>query len=96
MIKNGKLIPKCTEKLEDCLMEDCFADLNSINKQGLLTRKSQSQSYIEGSNVYFYYPRDNSVSRVFALSDRAFLSCNWSPSTRDPVLGVRAVMLAKN
>ncbi|MDO8517618.1 MAG: hypothetical protein Q7S33_05850 [Nanoarchaeota archaeon] len=89
-LKNGKLIPKYTEKLEDCLMEDCYADLNSINKQGLLTRKSQSQNYIEGSNAYFWYPRDKAVSRFSANSDRAFLYCNRDRSITDSEFGVRA------
>jgi hypothetical protein len=88
--KNGKLTPKYTEKLEDCLMEDCYAELNSINKQGLLTRKSQSQSYIEGSNAYFWYPRDKAVSRFNAYSDWADLSCSRDRSVTDSKLGVRA------
>jgi len=39
---NGDLTPQNSEKLEHCL-EDCYADLNSINNQGLLTQKSPVQ-----------------------------------------------------
>ncbi|MFZ5955778.1 MAG: hypothetical protein ACOYT4_05110 [Nanoarchaeota archaeon] len=88
--KNGKLIPKCSEKLESCLMEDCYADLNSINNQGLLTQKS-SQNYILGQNSYFYHPRNNKVARFDADSDWADLGCYGDRSVSDAVLGVRAV-----
>ncbi|MDO8517616.1 MAG: hypothetical protein Q7S33_05840 [Nanoarchaeota archaeon] len=89
-LKNGKLIPKYTEKLEDCLMEDCYADLNSINKQGLFTIKSSSQNYVQGSNVYFWYPRDERVSWFYANSDWADLYCYRGRSVTISELGVRA------
>jgi len=89
-LKKGKLIPKYTEKLEDCLKEDCYAGLNLFNRQGLLTIKSQSQNYIQGDNVYSWYPRDKSVSGFYANSGRANLGCDWDRSVADWGLGVRA------
>src|SRR3989344_436539 len=48
------LVPTKTEKLEACLTEDSFADLDSVNRQGLLTMKSRKQKYQIGENVFFW------------------------------------------
>ncbi|HTY44302.1 MAG TPA: hypothetical protein VMC80_03595 [Patescibacteria group bacterium] len=65
--------------LEDCLQEDCWAEIESANSQGLLTRKSSHQNYEAGKVVYFYHPRKNSVARFDANSDRADVSCDRDP-----------------
>lgn len=83
--QNGQkiLVPKRKERLEICLMNDCLASFNSLNYQGLPTKKGKDFSY--------WFPRkdNNSVAGFDAGSDRASLNCNRYPSNRDASLGVR-------
>ena len=82
---NGNLIPQVSEPLEDCVMQDCWVDLNLSNKQGLPTQKTRRQE------TYFWYPKrnNNSVARFFADTYGAVLSCYWNPSYIDAALAVR-------
>jgi len=76
-----------SEKLDDCLMEDCQADiLGSANKQGLPTRKL--------NGFYYWYPRENSVARFIAYSGRAYLDCYVYPTYGYSSLGVRVARCA--
>ena len=86
--ENGKL-KEDLKPLEECLFEDCFADLE-FNGQNLLTEKCASQEYKQGKNVYFWYPRENAVARFGADSGRANLSCSRNPSDGGSHLGVFA------
>ncbi|MEK6951569.1 MAG: hypothetical protein AABX29_00995 [Nanoarchaeota archaeon] len=85
--KKGRPILK-REHLEDCLEEDCFAELESTNSQGFLTKKAKVQEYEPGKTVYFVYPRLDSVARFVADSDRASLSYSWDPRDSYAGLGV--------
>ena len=89
--KQGELVYSPRERLDDYLIEDCWAEFNSTNKQGLLTRKHSSLSYAQGQNIYFYHPRNNSVARFGANSDGAYLNCGGNPSYSYSALGVRLV-----
>ena len=89
----GKLVFSTREKLEDCLQQDGWADISqesNITSQGLCNVASTSKSYKQGKNVYFYYPRNGSVARFVAYSDRADLDCYWRPDDSYASLGVRA------
>lgn len=88
-ILDGKIIATTLERLEDCVMENCFIDLDSFNYQGLPTKKSEKQIYQQGKNVYFWHPCDGSVARFWADSDGAYLNCNWGPTFASAGLGVR-------
>ena len=89
-LKNGVLTPKNSDKLETCIMDsDCFANLNSVNRQGLLVIKSSTQSYVQGTNVHFWHPRDKAVAGFVAISVRAVLDCGRDRSDSDAGLGVR-------
>lgn len=90
---SGKPIKKIAP-LEQCLWQDCWADVNSGNNQGLLT-KCYGSSYEQGKNVYFWYPRKGFVARFVAGSDGAALGCYWRPDGSDPSLGVRLVVRPK-
>lgn len=54
------------EKLESCLMENCYVDfdLTRFTKQGLPRQnaKSKVQDYQEGKNIYYWHPRDGGVT----------------------------------
>lgn len=81
------------EPLENYLMEDCYIDFTKLTKQGLASINSRysKQNYVEGKNISFYRPGDDSVARFLALSVSATLNCNGGPSFWDSNLGVRAV-----
>ena len=80
--------------LEQCLWQDGWADINSMNNQGLLT-KSYGSSYEQGKNAHFWYPRENAVAVFDAGSDRANLSCDGDPDNSYFSLGVRLVVRPK-
>lgn len=50
--------------------------------------KSRKQEYKQGKNIYYWYPRKNSVARFYAGSGRALLYCYGNSSGSDPTLGV--------
>ena len=79
---DGELKPQSSEPLEDCLMENCYVDILSANRQGLPTRR-----YNNG--VYYIYPRDVTVARFGAISGKVGLYCVWDYRYSDPALGVR-------
>ena len=54
--------------LEKCLEENCFADLDALNEQGLPMKKSRRQIYQPGKNVYFWSPEINNVAGFGAVS----------------------------
>jgi len=87
---NKSLTPKTKKPLEQCVQEDCYADLDSINSQGLPIKKASSQDYKQGANIYFYHPRENKVARFYADSDGAGLDCIWDPGLSYSRLGVFA------
>lgn len=89
---NGNLLTQ-KNPLEECLMENCYADIN-FNSQGLATKKFKTQSYKHGENLYFWYPREGCVARFRAYSDRSDLLCVRYPSSLNASLGVFASFLA--
>ena len=78
------------EKLEPCLTEDKTPGislehwLNNSTKQGLPKPKCKK------GDLYYWYPRNESVAWFYALSDWANLNCNRNPSSRYSGLGVFA------
>ena len=94
---NGDLVPKNSEKLEDCLMENKTPGIdlvdwinNAHNKYGIPTEK------VKDGNLYYWAPGkdNNSVARFYANSDGADLYCDRNPSDSGGSLGVRAVRRA--
>jgi hypothetical protein len=90
---SGKLV-KTKTSLEQYLGQDGWADINSINKQGLLT-KSYGSNYEQGKNAYFWTPIKGRVARFDASSDGASLGCDWDPGGSNSSLGVRLVVRPK-
>jgi len=84
---NGQLKPQNSEPLEDCLMEDCYIDILSANRQGLPARRSNSKG------VYYRYPRNGALAGFVAGSGGADLICYRDPRGSCSWLGVR---VAKN
>ena len=82
---NNQLKSQNSEKLENCIMKDCYVDLFSANKQGLPTKKSEKKDF------YYWFPKrdNNSVARFGAGSVRADLICDWDPQDSGAGLGVR-------
>jgi len=75
--------------LEACLNQDTFANLD-FNSQGLANVISSQQTYIPNENIYFWYPRPNSVAGFGADAGRAGLGCGGDPADSDSGLGVFA------
>jgi len=82
-----------TSSLEQCIWDDCYVNID-FNKQGLAVQKSGNQEYQSGKNIYFHYPRNNTVAEFYANSDRANLNCKWDPSFSSASLGVFASISA--
>lgn len=76
---HGKLRAIRTEPLEECVMQNCYVNLTGINKQGLPTRKSNTQTHRQGKNIYFFPPYNNSVAGFRADSIKVDFYCNWNP-----------------
>ena len=83
---NGNLIPKNSELLEDCLMEDCYADILNPNKKGLPLIKLAK----DNGGIYYWYPRENYVAGFCVDSGGAGLYCDGDPSCGYSGLGVFA------
>lgn len=64
-----------TSPLEDCLEENCYADLESLNSQGLPTKKAKESWYTPGKVIYFLRPYKDRVTAFSANSDGASLNC---------------------
>jgi len=88
--KTGKLEPKYSQPLEECLMQNTPISLNLLlenaNYQGLPAKNIKSR------DLDYFAPLkdDNSVAWFSAGSDRVSLNCNWVPSDSNSSLGVRA------
>ena len=91
--RKGSLITK-QEPLEACLNKNDYVTFN-LNKQGLLTQSSGDNSYKQGKNIYFWYPRENTVAWFLTYSDRAGLSCYGGPDGSNAGLGVRLAIPTK-
>jgi len=89
-LENGKPVYQ-REPLQECLSEECYADLDSINSQGLPTQKSPIQKYESGKSIYLWHPRQDSASRFNASPGNADLYCSRVPLYSDSRLGVRHV-----
>ena len=76
-----------TEPLENCLNKDIFVE-PIFNRQGFPKSIHNSQTYLAGENIKFWYPRKGSVARFYAGSDGAYLDCYWYPTNTNPSLGV--------
>ena len=86
---NGKLEAQSCQDLENCIREDTYVTLDSINSQGLPTQKSPQQSYQQNQNIYYWHPRNGTVAGFGADSGRASLSCYVGAEGSDASLGVR-------
>lgn len=74
--------------LEHCLKEQCYADLESLNSQGLPRRKSETQDFRAGKNFCFWPPSEGGAVRFDAGSVVAILNCDIHPGYLVPSLGV--------
>ena len=90
--EKGEFI-KSSEPLEDCLEGNyVLADLDSLNSQGLPTRKSPLKSYESGKTVYFWKPEQDGIASFRAAvrgrDSGLSLSLVREPSVGSDRLGV--------
>ncbi|MDP3917113.1 MAG: hypothetical protein Q8Q42_02385 [Nanoarchaeota archaeon] len=74
--------------LEKCLEKDCWADLESLNQQGLPTKESPIMLSEAGKSIFFHFPKHNSVARFGADSNGIYLNCFRDPQYLNSDLGV--------
>ncbi len=88
-IKSDGTLEEVTESLEECLMEDKTPGISldywlaNATQQGLPFKKTKK------GGLYYWNPRDGSVARFGAGSDRVVFYCDWDPLYSDGGLGVR-------
>ena len=80
---NGNLQPQRIEPLEAYLMEDCYVDIKSMNRQGFPTKKLKKEI------IYYWPPAADRVAGFDAGSSRVDLSCDGYPQCSLATLGVR-------
>ena len=87
---NGNLLTKKTP-LEECLMEDCYINLNpnNFNSQGFPIPKAKSKyvNYNRGKNIYYFYPKKDCVAGFGSFSFIANLG-SWDPYNSSDSTGV--------
>ncbi|TSC65177.1 MAG: hypothetical protein G01um101477_588 [Candidatus Doudnabacteria bacterium Gr01-1014_77] len=76
-----------TVPLEKCVWDDGYVSLE-CNGQGLAKKKSRSQEYKQGKNMYFFHPQQNAVAGFVADSGGTGLVCYGDPANHDASLGV--------
>ena len=84
---NKNTLIRREEPLEQCLFEDSYAEIE-FNSQGLAVKKYKDDSYKQGKNIKFWYPRKDAVARFLADSDGADLNCLRDPDYSYSGLGV--------
>jgi hypothetical protein len=82
---NGLKVRK--EPLQNCVWKDKLVKLE-FNDQGLAVNESSGNQYQQGQNTYFWHPRNGTVARFVAGSNKANLDCYWNPGNFDASLGV--------
>ncbi len=87
-LADERLVPMSSEPLEECLMEDYYIGLKSINRQGLPTKIAKDESICDRS-IYYFHPREGMVARFWVYSGGAFLGCNRDARGSNVGLGVR-------
>ena len=92
---NGKLKPKNSELLEDCLMENKTPGISLDYWLSNPTSQGLPRADIGDGSLYYWAPMrdDKSVARFDADSGRAGLGCNGDPADSDSGLGVRAAKI---
>lgn len=67
--------------LEKCMEKDGWADMESLNDQGLPTEESPVRSFEPGKTFYFWSPVQDAVTGFGAISDSggADLDCSRTP-----------------
>lgn len=78
-LTNGILVPRVSQRLEHCIMERAWINLNSLNRQGLPTKKLDSPSpYSE--NFRYDPPTDGEVMCFFREANGQVTFQSRSPS----------------
>jgi len=84
-VKNGTI--KATKVYEiQPLMKDGFTSFKYFDDHKIFTT-------LEGKEVYYFYPRGETVAWFYASSVRAGLGCDGNPNGSSSALGVRAKFL---
>ena len=77
------------EKLESYLTKDKTPGIDLDSWLSNPTKHGLPDRNIPNGNLYYWHPRNGTVARFDADSDRAFLDCNGDPQDSGAGLGVR-------
>jgi hypothetical protein len=86
-VVSGELKSQTTQDLECKIKKDCYVEID-FDSQGFPTRKSGSQSYVQGENIRFWKPVNGRVAWFCADSGRALFNCGRDPESASSSLGV--------
>ena len=82
-------ISEIKSELNNCLMKDCYINLENCNSQGLPIKESKNHE------IYYFPPRDSSVAWFWANSDRVDLDCIGNAGGSNSDLGVRPAKILR-
>ncbi len=89
-VVNNKLKPQTIQDLEQCIKDsDGYVELK-FNSQGLPTRKSGNQKYVQGENLSFLYPKNGKVAKFISGPVRTIFYCERPLNDRSSSLSVFA------
>ena len=83
-LQGNNLVPAFSEPLEAHVDSEGWVDIDSLNKQGLATKKARAHK------LYFWPPSDGKVAGFYAGSGGAGLDCDGGATNVDSRLGVLA------
>jgi len=91
VLENDVLVPKYSNNLTTCLMEDRTPGIDLKNWLENSTAQGFPKKNLKYGNLWYWHPRENSAVWFDAYPDYASLDCSGDPQDTGARLGVRHV-----
>ncbi len=92
---DGKVIIQEEELDKDTLMEDKKPGISLEDWLKNPTLQGFPRKKIKAGALFYWFPRNNTVARFYADSDRVGLDCDGDRRFSDPCLGLRPILTAE-